>query len=93
MRGTFCIVAGICAFLGASQALADSIQAQVPNVVGMAQAAAETTLLAEGLTVGTVTTQNSNTVAAGNVLSQSQAAGASVALNTAVDLVVSLGPP
>jgi hypothetical protein len=64
----------------------------VPNVVGMAQAAAESSITTAGLTVGTVTLQSSATVPAGNVISQNPLAGANVSPGTAVDLVVSTGP-
>jgi YD repeat-containing protein len=63
----------------------------VPNVVGQAQAAAEAAIVGAGLTVGTITSRYSPTVPAGNVISQTPAAGLSVAQNTAVSLVVSLG--
>lgn len=63
----------------------------VPDVVGLAQASAESAIVAAELTVGTVTTAYSNTVAAGNVISQSPGAGLSVALGSPVNLVVSLG--
>jgi beta-lactam-binding protein with PASTA domain len=64
----------------------------VPNVVGLAQAAAQTAITDVGLTVGTVTQAHSGTVPAGDVISQNPAAGASVAPGSAVDLVISLGP-
>ncbi len=67
-------------------------QISVPNVVGLTQAAATTAITAAGLTVGTVTMQSSSSVAAGDVISQSPAAGASVASGSAVNLVVSSGP-
>lgn len=63
-----------------------------PNVVGQPQADAEAALTAAGLSVGTVTTANSPTVPAGNVISQNPATGANVAPGSPVDLVVSLGP-
>jgi len=63
-----------------------------PNVVGLVQADAESAIIAAGLVVGTVTTSNSATVPAGDVISQSPVAGTVVALGSAVDLVVSLGP-
>src|SRR5262249_46971302 len=47
----------------------------VPNVVGLTQAAATTSLTGAGLTVGTVTTSPSTTVAAGLVISQTPTAG------------------
>jgi beta-lactam-binding protein with PASTA domain len=64
----------------------------VPGVTGRPQAVAETAILAAGLTVGTVTTANSPSVPAGNVISQNPAAGTNVAPGSPVDLVVSLGP-
>ena len=63
----------------------------VPNVVGLAQAAATSALTAVGLRVGTVTTAPSATVAVGSVISANPAAGTSVAAGSAVDLVVSTG--
>ena len=68
-------------------------QISVPNVVGVAQAAAEAAITAAALVVGTITKANSATVAAGNVISQAPAAGASAQLGSAVNLTVSLGPP
>jgi beta-lactam-binding protein with PASTA domain len=64
----------------------------VPNVVGLSQAAGETAIAGAGLTLGTVTTANSATVAAGLIISQDPAAGGIVAPSSAVSLVVSLGP-
>jgi len=64
----------------------------VPNVVGMAQAAAESAITSATLTVGDVTQAYSDTVAAGHVISQDPAGGASVSPGTEVDLVISLGP-
>jgi len=64
----------------------------VPGVVGLSQSDAEAAIIAAGLTVGTVTSANSDTVATGDVISQSPAGGTDVALSTEVDLVVSLGP-
>ena len=64
----------------------------VPDVVGLAQATAEANIVAAGLVVGTVTTDFSDTVPAGDVISQNPTGGTNVALGTAVDLVVSLGP-
>ncbi len=63
----------------------------VPNVVGLTQAAAETTITAASLVLGTVTTAYSATVPAGDVVSQTPPGGTSVASGTAVDLVVSTG--
>ena len=63
----------------------------VPDVVNQTQAAAEAAIVAATLTVGNVTTAQSDTVPAGSVISQNPAGGASVLPGTAVDLVVSLG--
>src|SRR5205823_2959991 len=67
----------------------------VPNVVGETEAAATSAITSAGLTAGTVTMQSSTTVASGNVISESPAAGTSVASASAVNLVVSSGatPP
>ncbi|NLV41497.1 MAG: PASTA domain-containing protein, partial [Candidatus Hydrogenedentes bacterium] len=64
----------------------------VPNVVGLTQAAAEAALTGAGLTLGAVTESYSDTVPAGQVMSQTPAAGTEVLPNTAVDIEVSLGP-
>lgn len=63
-----------------------------PNVVGQTQASASSAIAAAGLKVGTITQQSSNTIAAGIVISQSPAAGASVASGSPVNLVISSGP-
>src|SRR6059058_4897980 len=65
----------------------------VPNVVGQTQAAATSAITSAGLTVGAVTQQSSTTVASGNVISESPAAGTSVTSASAVNLVVSSGAP
>jgi serine/threonine-protein kinase len=49
------------------------------------------TIAGAGLTVGIVSTSFSDTVQAGNVISQNPAANTDVVAGTAVDLVVSLG--
>ena len=64
----------------------------VPDVVGQAQATAESNIIAAGLVVGTVTTSYSGSVSAGDVISQSPAGSSSVVIGSSVDLVVSLGP-
>jgi RHS repeat-associated protein len=68
------------------------VQVQVPNVVGLTQAAAETAITGASLSVGNVTQQNSLTVPAGNVISQNPLAGATANEGSFVDVVVSLGP-
>jgi beta-lactam-binding protein with PASTA domain len=67
--------------------------ATVPNVVNLKQAAAASAISSAGLTVGTVTTATSYTVAAGNVVSESPLAGTSVAAGSAVNLVIARNLP
>ncbi len=67
------------------------VKATVPNVVGMAQADAYSTIISAGLTVGTVTNAYSSTVPAGDVISQNPSGGTLVDMNSTVDLVVSSG--
>ncbi|MCK4959530.1 MAG: PASTA domain-containing protein, partial [Planctomycetes bacterium] len=61
----------------------------VPDVVGLSQATAESDIVTAGLVVGTVTTESSETVPAGDVISQNPTGGASVPAGSSVDLVVS----
>src|ERR1700720_3857846 len=63
----------------------------VPDVEGLTDAAT-TAIAGAKLTVGTVTQQSSNTVAAGNVISQDPASGSSAAQGSPVNLVISSGP-
>jgi hypothetical protein len=63
----------------------------VPNVVNQTQATAESNIESAGLVVGTVTSTNSATVAAGSVISQNPSGGTSVSSGSSVDLVISLG--
>ncbi len=67
-------------------------QVAVPNVVGMTQAAATTSITGAGLVVGTVTMASSNSVPSGDVISQNPVAGTEVNLGSAVNLVISTGP-
>jgi beta-lactam-binding protein with PASTA domain len=64
----------------------------VPNVEGLPQAAGTTAITGAKLTVGTVTQQTSDTVSAGNVISQDPPSGSSVAPGSPVNLVISSGP-
>jgi beta-lactam-binding protein with PASTA domain len=64
----------------------------VPQLKGQTQAAATVALTDAKLTVGAVTQDYDDKVAAGSVKSSSPKAGASVKPGTAVDLVVSKGP-
>jgi hypothetical protein len=63
----------------------------VPNVVGLTQAAATTALAGAHLIVGTVTTATSATVPSGDVISQVPAAGQDAALGSAVNIAISTG--
>lgn len=63
----------------------------VPNVTGLAQAAAQTVITGAGLTVGIVTQTFSNTIPMNQVISQNPAAGTSVPPGSTVALVVSRG--
>ncbi len=63
----------------------------VPNAVGLSQASAQSAMTAAGLVVGNVTTAYSNTVPAGNVISESPAGGSSVVTGSTVDLIISDG--
>ncbi|MEM8490309.1 MAG: PASTA domain-containing protein [Pseudomonadota bacterium] len=63
----------------------------VPDVVGLSQSAAEDAITTAGLLIGSITTDNSDTVPAGDVISQSPVGGSNVAPGTAVDLVISIG--
>jgi hypothetical protein len=63
----------------------------VPNVVGLTQAAATTALAGAHLSVGTVTTATSATVPSGDVISQVPAAGQDAALGSSVNIAISTG--
>jgi hypothetical protein len=64
-----------------------------PNVVGDSQSAATAAITSAGLSVGTIATQSSTSVAAGIVITQDPVAGATVPSGTAVGLIVSSGAP
>jgi serine/threonine-protein kinase len=63
----------------------------VPSVVGMSEQAATSTIVAQGLKVGDVTTGNSAEYAEGEVMEQNPPAGTRVEGGTAVNLVISAG--
>ena len=88
--------AGTQATFGSSVALVVStgpciVTVTAPDVTGMTVAAAQAALAAAGLTVE-ITVETSETVAAGYVISQSPAGGATVSQGSVVNLVVSSGP-
>jgi hypothetical protein len=64
----------------------------VPDLVGLTQTDAESVLAAAYLTVGEVTLDYSDTVPAGEIISQSPLGSNTVAAGSAVDFVVSFGP-
>lgn len=64
---------------------------KVPNVVNKSQADASSELTAAGLSVGTITTEYSDTVPEGSVISQGVNAGKFVDMGTSVSLVISQG--
>jgi beta-lactam-binding protein with PASTA domain len=64
----------------------------MPNVLGMTQAGAESAIQGADLVVGLVVNDYSDTVPAGQVLSQSPAGGTRIAIGVAVSFVISLGP-
>jgi beta-lactam-binding protein with PASTA domain len=66
--------------------------AVVPPVVGLTEAAAGVAIANASLTVGAVQHVNSPSIPAGQVISQNPAPGSGVPVNSAVALVVSLGP-
>ena len=65
----------------------------VPNVLGNTQAVALTKLKEAGLTLGTVTKKPSATVAVGNVIETKPPANEKANLGSAIDVIVSGGPP
>ena len=73
-------------------ASAVSEQVSVPNVVGMTVSEATAELQSAGLSVGTQTNQTSNTVARGQIISQTPAANSSAAKGSKITIVVSTGP-
>ncbi len=64
---------------------------KVPNVVGKTEADAKSALQAAGFSVGTVTQENSSTVAAGLVINQSVKGDSFAATTEVINLVVSKG--
>lgn len=66
--------------------------AKVPNVEGKSQADAQTALGDAGLNIGNISEEYSDSVDAGNVISQSVSSGKYVDKGTKVDLVISKGP-
>jgi hypothetical protein len=67
----------------------------VPSVVGLTQSAATAALTSTGLTLGTVSTESSDSEPAGSVIGENPAAGAQVTPGNPVALLISTGeaPP
>jgi hypothetical protein len=61
----------------------------VPNVVGLPQVVAEFVITSAGFMVGTITYTYSETIPAGNVISQNPLEGTPIVVNSVVDLVIS----
>ncbi len=70
-----------------------AVTAIVPDVVGDDEAVATAEIEYVGLVVGAITTAASETVPAGEVISSDPIAGTEVEVGSAVNLVVSSGPP
>jgi len=68
------------------------VEASVPDIKNLSESDARAKITAAGLTVGTVSEANSETVAEGRVISQSPAGGATLEKGKTVDFVLSLGP-
>jgi len=66
------------------------IMVTVPDVVGLAQAAAESAIVAAGLTVGAIAWDYHDTIPPGNVITQNPAGGSTAAEGSPVDVVISL---
>jgi beta-lactam-binding protein with PASTA domain len=88
-------VAGTTVAVGSSVDLVVSLgQPIVPDVEGQTEADANTAITAvDNLTVGAVSYEYSDAVAAGVVIGQNPVAGTTVAVGASVDIVVSLGQP
>jgi beta-lactam-binding protein with PASTA domain len=68
------------------------VNVNVPNVTGQVEATARTNITNAGLFAGTTSTESHDTIASGNIIRTSPLAGTSVARNSTVNLVRSLGP-
>ncbi len=68
-----------------------AVTAAVPNVVGLTQPAAGSTLTGAGLVTGSVSTASSSIVPSGSVIASNPPAGTQVNLGSSVKLLVSSG--
>jgi beta-lactam-binding protein with PASTA domain len=83
-------VGGTAVPIGSSVDLVVSLgEPNVPDVVGMTEAEANSAITAESLVVGAITYEESNSVPAGLVISQNPVAGTVVLVGSAVDLIIS----
>lgn len=71
---------------------AEPLIVEVPDVTGMSQSEAETTIMGSGLVAGDITTAYDEDIPEGCVISQQPEPGALIETGGAVDLVISLGP-
>ncbi len=76
---------------GSLYALNGGLGQKVPNVVGMAQADAKSSIEKAGFSVGTVSQENSSKVATGNVISQTPKGSTWARNGTRINLVISSG--
>lgn len=76
---------------GTLYALNGGLGQKVPNVVGMSQADATTSIEKAGFSVGTVSQENSSRVATGNIISQTPKGSTWARNGTRINLVVSSG--
>lgn len=70
---------------------AQTTQLEMPNLIGKNQEEAKVLIEEAGLTIRTISEENSDTVSEGCVISQSPSAGGTVEEGTSVDLIVSAG--
>jgi len=70
-----------------------SINAVVPNVVGLAEDDAKEKIVSSGLIVGNVSKTTSSSVAKGYVITQTATPGEEILKNSTIDIVVSSGRP
>jgi serine/threonine-protein kinase len=89
---TLLVVLAVIAFF-LVRSLDNSQHVAVPSVAGQTVPAATQTLQSQNLSVGSTSSQNSTSVAKGEVISTDPKAGAKVSKNSHVNLVVSAGAP
>jgi eukaryotic-like serine/threonine-protein kinase len=86
------VAVGFAFALGVFSNKTDVTKVAVPNVVGMDESSAGRALTNVGLKIGKSSTQASDTVSEGNVVSSDPASGTKIAEGSTVDIVVSSGP-